>query len=149
MPREPRPVPGPNSSVEERVSYITWLMSRGEWHCWASRKPLIEVWGITDDRCRQLAAEANRRLALDAEDLAQMRASHAAWCMRLRKRAARMRNQATGLPDFASALKAVELAAKFQGIDLEPKPQTPSAEARRIEIVLLPEPETPEPKPHE
>jgi hypothetical protein len=121
---------------EDRVREIMRMMAQGEYHGLASRYALSERYGVLPNTIKCDASEAHRRLQADPEDIEALRLAHAQFCARMAAKAAAERNFATGLSDIVAALKATELAAKFQGIDLECAPNADSA-APRVEIVLL------------
>jgi hypothetical protein len=140
----PPPPPGPKPSVAERVEYCMLLMVKGLWNGYATRQTLMEAWGISDVSVRAHSAEASRRLRLDQNELEAARVSHAFFCERIQREALAMCNEITGLPDFASALKATELAARFKGIDIDAPAQHGDGAPQRIEIKVLPPDEPPE-----
>lgn len=113
------PPPGPESTVQERVEYIANEMVLGRWDGYISRAPLAKAWALTDSRVQQIATEAHRLVAYDPQQREEKRMALAAFVAQQRERAAAMKNRITGLPDFAAALKAAELEAKFVGIEFE------------------------------
>lgn len=93
-------------------------MSTGDWNGYVTRAELANVWGCAEGTVQGYAKEASRRLTLDEESLRQSRIAHAAFLRDIQRRAATLPNAVTGLPDFGNAIKAAELAAKFEGHDL-------------------------------
>lgn len=144
--QEAPPAPNRKAGVAERVEYCMLLMVKGLWNGYATRLTLCEAWGVADQTVRGHSAEASRRLRLDPSELEAAKVSHAFFCERIQREALSMCNVITGLPDFASALKATELAARFKGIDIDAPSSIGDGEPQRIEIKLLPpdEPTKPE-----
>jgi hypothetical protein len=133
------------SKTLERVRYIADEMSAGRWDGYATRVPLAEVWGVTDSRVRDYAAEAHRLIAADPQELLERRRSFAGWAALQRQRASSMVNQQTGLPDFGNAVKVAEFEAKCIGLDLEPEKKAEAHEpvAMRVEVTVAPDPPAP------
>jgi len=113
-----RSCPGLVSTRAERVAWCIQLMASGYWSGYASRLPLTMLWEVDDSTVRHYAAEASRTLALDDDGREQAKITHAAALLDMSRRAENTFNAMTGMPDFASAIKARETAAKFQGIVL-------------------------------
>jgi hypothetical protein len=88
------------------------------WNGYLTRAELVMVWEVDDSTVRRYAAEASRTLALDEDGREQAKLAHAAALLATSRRAENTFNAMTGMPDFASAIKARETAAKFQGIVL-------------------------------
>ncbi len=61
-------LPATPAEIAERVDYIYNIMARGEWEPGKSGKPLAIEWGISIPRVEQLASEAWRRVARDANN---------------------------------------------------------------------------------
>lgn len=110
--------PGNGCAVADRVAWCVHLMSTGDWHGYVTRVELAEAWGCSEKRVQEHAAEASRRLRLEGDELAQARLAHAGYLRRIRDDALKTRNMVTGVPDYGSAIRATELAAKFEGHDL-------------------------------
>lgn len=113
--------PGPESKVDQRVEHCWLLMSRGLWRNYATRVELSAAWGVADTTIRDYAAEASRRLRLEPEELDAAKVRHRLACEDLRQQALTTFNEVTGMPDFGAALKATELAAKFEGVEIDAK----------------------------
>lgn len=113
------------SNKEERVKWVCDVMVADDWPAWpeslAYREELARVWGVSVSSVKAYAAEAHRIVAIDPEDREQLRAEIAKKMKALGEDAASMTSKVTGLPDFASALKALNDYAKFAGIELETK----------------------------
>jgi hypothetical protein len=111
--------PGLDSTVAERVGWCIYLMTQPDgWNGYLTRAELVMVWEVDDSTVRRYAAEASRTLALDEDGREQAKLAHAAALLATSRRAENTFNAMTGMPDFASAIKARETAAKFQGIVL-------------------------------
>lgn len=80
---------------------------------------LSAAWGVVDSTIRDYAAEASRRLRLEPEEIEAAKVRHAIACEDVRKQALTTFNAITGLPDFGAALKAIDLTAKFEGVEVE------------------------------
>jgi len=113
--------PSADSSVDDRVRYIAELMSDGEYHAYATRAELAKAWGVGDGAIRKYAAEASRLVGLDPEERDRLRVSLGNFCKRVREDASTAISKVTGLPDYASTLKAAELEGRFMGITLDDK----------------------------
>jgi hypothetical protein len=113
--------PGRESTVKERVEYIIAAMSDCTWNGFASRAPLVELWGVTDSTIRNYSAEAWRALKLDPQGLAEHRQALASWVSKQRERAASMVNENTGLPDWSGARGWTELECKLLDIEIDTK----------------------------
>ncbi len=135
--------PAKGCTVDDRIRWCMQLMGEGKWFGYVTRVELGEAWGVSEATVCKAATEASRRLAADPEDLEQARKEHAAFCARIQREALASRSRVTGLPDYASALKAAELSAKFKRIDLD-KPAVAGEGQTRVEILVLPEAETDE-----
>lgn len=113
------------SLKSERVAYIADVMSRNEWPVWpeslAFRKKLAEEWGLSESTVRDYAAEAHRIVAIDPEERERLREEIAKRMKRLADDAEQRQNMITGLPDYGSAIKALDMHAKYAGIELEQK----------------------------
>lgn len=108
-----------DSTVAERVGWCIHLMTIPDgWNGYLTRAELAMVWEVSDVTVRHYAAEASRTLALDEEGREQAKLGHATALLAMSRRAENTHNMLTGMPDFASAIKARETAAKFQGIVL-------------------------------
>jgi len=106
--------------TKARVDYIRGRMAVGDWlGGYTMRVQIAAAWGLSEERIKQLAAEASRALQLSPEELAEQKQVHAAYCERIMMQAAAIPNQVTGLPDWRAALEAGRDAAKFKGIDFE------------------------------
>ncbi len=114
--------PGAGCSVKERVEWIVHLMARGEWYGNGSLHELSEAWAVSFETVKKQSATASLFLEIDSAELARERQIHMAFAERIRREALEQRSKITGLPDFASALKANEQAAKFKGIDIDALP---------------------------
>lgn len=110
---------------EDRIRYIAELMRENAWPVWPDsarfRKRLAVHWDVSESTIRNYSAEAHRIVAMDPEEREQLKADIAKRLNGISERAATERNLVTGLPDFCSAIKAMETAAKFAGIELEQK----------------------------
>lgn len=136
-------------STAERVSYIAERMSRWDWPGdgagFAERSRIAAVWGVSESRVKQLAAEASRSLRVDPATLDMLKAQHAAFAGFVMREAISRKSKVSGLPDFKAALEANRDAAKFAGIELEPK-DADGADGVALRVVLTDE-TTPTPAP--
>jgi hypothetical protein len=116
---EGEPVP---KTPDERVRYIVAIMRRNEWprfpNALAYRQRLADEWGCAESTVRGYAAEAHRTVALDPEERAQLQQELGKSLLDIAEEARASVNQQTQLPDFANAIRATEVAAKFLGIEL-------------------------------
>lgn len=131
-------------NVAERVNEVVRLMAHGEWYGAATRLELATRWGVELNTISVHAAEASRRLAIPPEQIDTERAAHAAFASRMQRDATSRVNLITGLPDYASALKANEQAARFKGIELDARASVSATGPISIEVKVCPdEPEPP------
>lgn len=112
--------PGAESGVGERVDYCWALMTCDAWHGYATRCELAAAWDVTESAVRLYAAEASRRLRLDEDEVKAAQEEHARFCRMVRDRALVTPSLATGIPDWASVLKADERMARLRGVEPEP-----------------------------
>jgi len=130
------PPPGPLPPPEEipacadkdaRVDWIYGVMLTNRWPEPAKgtaalfREKVAAAWGIEECTVRAYAAEASRRVKLDPELREQQTIALLNRFLALADQAAVERNMTTGLPDFGSAIKALERFADFSGITPEHK----------------------------
>ena len=111
-------------------------MSRNAWsgRPW-QQKELAELWGVSRSTVRHYAAEAHHSLAVDPKDRAALRLQLANRMLALADAAATMKSRVTGLPDFASAIKATREYAEFtSALDTT---GTENGAAPRVEVVVL------------
>lgn len=111
--------PNKDAPVEHRVAFIAEEMAKLNWHGFISRVELAERWGLAEGSIRNYAAEAHRLLKRDPEEMEGRRAELAAACDVVRHHAMTHKNRMTSLPDYGAALKAMELGARFEGIDID------------------------------
>lgn len=113
------------SSKEERVRHIAELMTADQWPPFpetaAFRRKLAAEWDVSEHTVRGYAAEAHRRVALDPEERARLQEDLGRRLLSIAEEARASRNVITNLPDFPSAIRATETAAKFLGIEFETK----------------------------
>jgi hypothetical protein len=112
---------GAETPLDRRIDYICAAMALGNWHGYLSRVELAGYWGTVEATIRHYSADAHRALKRDPEELERRKAELAAWCDSVRDHAMTHVHGISGLPDYASALKAAELAAKFEGIEIDQK----------------------------
>ncbi len=116
------PPPAADSEPAERIDYIVQIMARVEWDGYLTRVELAKAWGVTDETVRRYAAEANRRFELDEDEKKQAQLQASLSFQKLHLQALTTFNEQTGMPDFGNAIKARELAVKYQGVVVdEPK----------------------------
>lgn len=119
------PRAGEPQTVEERVHFIAEQMAANEWPPWpdtlAHRRALAARWGVVEATIRKYAAEAHRLLAIDADDRERLREQIAREMREIYEEAKNTPNRQTDIPDYASAIKALDLSAKYAGIELEQK----------------------------
>jgi hypothetical protein len=129
---------------ESRVRHIAQLMSRGEWlNSYRMRCELAAEWGVTESAIRGYSAEAHRLLATDPEERKQLRDALANTFLSIAAEARARTSSVTGLPDMQSALKALELYAKFASVAPE-EAQAAVSVAPVINVVCKPD-DQPEP----
>jgi hypothetical protein len=112
-------------TADERIHFIAGLMSENKWPAWpdsvAYRRVLADKWGVSDSSIRSYSAQAHRLIALDPDEREQLRAELAKRMKRIADDAETRENNVTGLPDYGSAIKALDQYAKYSGIELEQK----------------------------
>lgn len=126
----------PPGQRAERVRFIADLMVRNAWsgRPW-QQKELSELWNVSRGTVRHYSAEAHNLLAIDPKDRAALRLQLANRMLSLADAAATMKSQVTGLPDFASAIKATREYAEFtSALDTT---GTENGATPRVEVVLL------------
>lgn len=105
------------SVTEARVRIIAKAMSEGTWKSSMKEyEKLGKEWGCTKSRIRQYAAEAHRYLSWDPEDRKGLRHSLATRMYAIAEDALARPNAKTGLPDYNSAITALNDFAKYAGI---------------------------------
>ena len=125
----------------DRIRHIARLMASGRYRFLETRLELAAAWGLTEGAIRSHAAEASRLLVIPPEELEQLRATAAGTFTRIARKAERMRNQVTGLPDWRSAIEANELSFRYRGlVDVE-RPAGPETRGpAQIVVTLAPLP---------
>lgn len=113
-----RQCPPRGCSVLERVLWIVHLMAGWRWDSHTSVASLAVHWDVDEATVRKNSAEANRLLQFDPVDLDYERRRHRAFAEKIKRKALKSINWATGQPDLATALKANEQSARFGGIDI-------------------------------
>jgi hypothetical protein len=102
---------------EQRVRHIAQLMARGEWlNSYSRRCELAASWGVTESAIKHYSAEAHRLLAFDPDERDELRTTLANRMLNIAEDAFARQNEVTGLPDYRSAIQALELFAKFASI---------------------------------
>lgn len=119
---------------KERVEYVADLMASGRWRRRVTSRELAEAWGQARDTIDGYAKEAHRLLMIPTHERDERRAELAAKAMAIADKAESRPNLVTGLPDYGSALKAMELFAKYSGIDVETHVRV--TVEREIDIVM-------------
>lgn len=113
------------TTKDERVHYVVGLMRRNEWPIFpasrAFRAELAAQWGCSDSSVKAYAAEAHRIVALDPEERAELQERLGRQLLEMAEEARASKNTITNLPDFPSAIRATETAAKFLGIEFTTK----------------------------
>lgn len=113
------------SDVADRVAFITGLMAANEWpafpHALAFRRSLAAQWGVSEAAIRKYAAEAHRVLAIHPEEREALKLQLALRFKAIADAALECRSATTGLPDYRNAIGALELFAKFCGIEFAQK----------------------------
>ncbi len=112
-----------DESTEARIQRIVELMAANEWPAFPEtavlRRKLAAEWGVAESTVRNYAAEAHRRVALDPEERARLQEDLGRRLLSIAEEARDARNKVTDLPDFPSAIRATEMAAKFLGIEFK------------------------------
>lgn len=127
---------------EQRVRHIAQLMARGEWlNSYTRRCELAAEWGVGEGAIRSYSAEAHRLLAFDQEERDQLRTTLANRLLAISEDAFARMNEVTGLPDYRSAISALETFAKFTSLLPDAAPQ--SALPPTIQVVLTDSPAEP------
>ena len=138
-PRKAKPLvcPGLGCSVPERIAWIAHLMARSEWLGRRSLYELSQAWALDMSTVRKASAEASRRLQAEPDQLESERERFAEEAAEVKVVAKRSRNKMTGLPDFASWLKAIELQGRYRGIDPDaPLAEVPGRAITALRIIL-------------
>lgn len=104
-----------------RVAWIADLMRALMWPVWPDaltyRQKLGIAWGVSESTIRDYAAEAHRVVALDPQDRLEMALDIARKMDAISEDALATINEQTGLPDYGSAIRALEAKAKFLGAE--------------------------------
>lgn len=113
------------TTKDERVHYVVGLMRRNEWPSFPEsrkfRAELAAKWGVSDSSVKAYAAEAHRIVALDPDERAELQERLGRSLLEMAEEARASKNKVTDLPDYPSAIRATEMAAKFLGIEFEQK----------------------------
>lgn len=110
--------PGRDSTPAERAAWIAETMSRLEWPTWPesaeARRTLAERWGVAESTVKGYAWQAARLFRIDnSDERDQLRTELAVRLSKIADRALAERNTVTSLPDFQSAIKAIDLMGKY------------------------------------
>lgn len=122
------------TELEKRRDRIADLMAKGEWWGAQTRRELAAEWGVSDERVRQIAAEAHRLVALKPEDREELRTTLASRMRGIADRASRMTHNISGLPDFRSEIEALRELKMLGGI-VDEKPV--SVEVRNAKQIVV------------
>jgi hypothetical protein len=109
----------PKANKADRVNYIADLMASGRYRSRMTIRALMRVWAIGEESLLKESAEASRRLATPPEDLDALRSELASTVKHILYQAMTTPSKITGLPDYASALKATELYGRYSGAELK------------------------------
>lgn len=136
--------PEAKSTKQERVHYIASTIANGSWAGYLSRVELAMRWGMTQGSIGQYAAQAHQMILADPEKLEQRRIEHALFCENLSREILERPNRLTGLPDWSAAIKARELAGRYEGIELDGRRdgQVNSISVQVAPVIMIP-PERP------
>ncbi len=117
------PKVGPTPAA--RVRFIADVMACDQWPVYPEsigfREELARHWRVSEKTVRTYSAEAHRALAAEPEDLERIKGHVAARMRRIADAAESTPNMVTGVPDFGSAIKALNDYARYSGIELEQK----------------------------
>lgn len=103
----------------ERIEILADLMVGGKYKTRETARALAQRWGIGHRTIENDACEAARMLAVPPDQREARRASVAAYFERLAHEAHLNVNKRTGLPDYGASIRAMELYARYAGLDLE------------------------------
>lgn len=127
------------TEYEKRVRHVAQMMQDGIWYGGSSRLSLRIKWECSDSAMKHIAAEAHRLVAMTPEDREALRTTTVNRFQQIAARAQSNVNMITGQADLASEIKAIELAAKYAGVEAD----IPRAEIDRspiqVNLVLTPE----------
>lgn len=105
----------------ERINWICNVMRENRWPVWPAslmfRQVLAQTWGVAEATIRGYSAEAHRIIEIDPLDRAQLAQDVAREMDAIKLDALATINHQTGLPDYGSAIKALELKAKYLGAE--------------------------------
>src|SRR5882757_9295843 len=103
-------------SKADRVDYLADLMASGRYRTRLTVRALMKVWKLAEITLNLDVAEASRTLRCDPEQREEQRARLRATFDNIAMTALSKENKITGLPDFASAIKAYELLGQYSGL---------------------------------
>lgn len=109
------------ATADERIAFIADLMREFAWPSFPAslqfRKRLSDAWGVSDSSIRSYSAQAHRLIEVDPQDRLDIARDVAEKCDAVFEDAINHVSEQTGLPDYANALKALEMKAKYLGAE--------------------------------
>jgi hypothetical protein len=124
------------TTVQQRVDYLVRLMKDGMYVKRKTARELAPIWNVEPGTVVYYATQASRILRFDPEKREEYRTTLHEIAQGVMLRAISEESNVTGLPDWQAALKSIELAAKFAGIELNaPQGGTVARPAVQITIV--------------
>lgn len=109
----------PQANKADRVNYIADLMAGGRYRSRMTLRALMKIWAIGEESLLKESAEASRRLITPPEQLDALRAELSSTVKHILYQAMTVPSKITGLPDYASALKATELYGRYSGAEVK------------------------------
>ena len=128
----------------ERIEALADMMAAGTYRTRITARDLAPKWGVSYRTIENDACEASRLLSISPERREAKRAEVAARYEAIAADALARTSIVTGLPDYASAIRALAEYAKLSAIDSAPE-QTERPAPPAIQIIYA----HPEPKPTE
>jgi len=119
-----RTPPSDIPELADKSARVAWIVDRMRELTWPVfpeslryRQRLAMVWGVSESTIRDYSAEAHRVVELDPIDRAQMSYDIARKMDAISEDALATINEQTGLPDYGSAIRALEAKARFLGAE--------------------------------
>jgi hypothetical protein len=110
--------------LEDKSARVGWIVDRMRelsWPRWPEslkyRQRLAAAWGVAESTVRDYSAEAHRTVELDPVDKSMVAEDIARTLDAIAQDALATVNEVTGLPDYGSAIRALEAKAKFLGAE--------------------------------
>jgi hypothetical protein len=119
-----RTPPADVPELADKSARIAWIVDRMRELAWpvfphslAYRQRLAIAWGVSESTVRDYSAEAHRVIQLDPVDRAMVAYDIARTMDAITQDALATVNEQTGLPDYASAIRAQTEKARFLGAE--------------------------------